>query len=215
MTSFIVVELNLENKNKIAWWLVDGIILINNTDWNQRTSYYLLSLYATPRSPYKFFIILFLFYKYFVTNHYRNGTSYQNSEKNAAKFRYRASCAIYGIEKYEQFNLPVAAGVRRIYCLAESTLLQPTCKRYVICWKTYSSLSVIATPTLKLYVVSPGTVYPFVEDWNEGDCSRRLNPEMIGLTHKWSADVRNTYPVWREMDNSLHWSCINHVIFFD
>ena len=123
--------------------------MINNTDWNQRTFYSLLSLYATPRSPYNICIILFLFYKYFVTNHYRNGTTYQNSEKKF--YEVSISC----IENYEQFNFPVAAGVHRIYCVAESTLLQPTCKRYVTCRKTYSSLSVVATPTLKLYVVSP------------------------------------------------------------
>ena len=94
-----------------------------------------------------------LFYFYFISILLQITTVTARHIRTQKKKCYEVS--ISGIENYEQFNLPVEAGVRRIYCLAESTLLQPTCKRYVICRKTYSSLSVVATPTLKLYVVSP------------------------------------------------------------
>ena len=146
-----------------------------NTDWNQRTSYYLLSIYATPRSPYNIRINLFKSILLQITT--VTARRIRTREKNATKFRYRASCAVYGIENYEQFNLPVEAGVRRIYCLAESTLLQPTSKRHVICRKTYSSLSVVATPHSEaVRGFACIRIYPFVQDGNEGDCSCRLNP---------------------------------------
>ena len=89
-----------------------------------------------------------LFYFYFISILLQITTVTARHIRTQKKKCYEVS--ISGIENYEQFNLPVEAGVRRIYCLAESTLLQPTCKRYVICRKTYSSLSVVATPTLKL-----------------------------------------------------------------